>query len=42
MVSDKGADNSRCHVCHINYDEGKLTLNYELGDISCEGCDVIV
>jgi hypothetical protein len=36
------ADNSRCHVCHINYDKGEFALNHELGDISREGCHVIV
>ncbi|MGB2808889.1 MAG: hypothetical protein WBC22_14190 [Sedimentisphaerales bacterium] len=41
-VSDKGAGNSRCHICHINCEEGRLAMNHELGDISCEGCDVIV
>jgi hypothetical protein len=41
-VAQDVADNSRCHVCHINYDEEALALNHELGDISCEGCDVIV
>jgi hypothetical protein len=42
VVAQDAADNSRCHVCHINYDEEALALNHELGDISCEGCDVIV
>ncbi|MHC4537722.1 MAG: cytochrome c3 family protein, partial [Planctomycetota bacterium] len=32
------ADNSRCHVCHINYDEEELALNHELGGVSCEKC----
>ncbi len=33
MVSEDAADNSRCHVCHINYDEEELALNHELGDV---------
>lgn len=31
-------DNSRCHVCHINYDEEELALNHELVGVSCEKC----
>lgn len=38
MVSGDVVDNSRCHVCHINYDEEELALNHELGSVSCESC----
>ena len=38
MVSEDAADNSRCHVCHINYDEEELALNHELMGVSCEKC----
>lgn len=31
-------DNSRCHVCHINYDEEELALNHEVAGVSCERC----
>jgi len=31
-------DNSRCHVCHINYDEEELALNHGLVGVSCERC----
>jgi hypothetical protein len=37
-VGEEGADNSRCHVCHINYDEEELALNHELWGVSCESC----
>ena len=37
-VSGQIADNSRCHVCHINYDEEELALNHELMGVSCERC----
>jgi len=38
--SDDGpmADNSRCHVCHINYEEEKLAVVHAKNDISCEDC----
>jgi len=42
VVSEETANNSRCFVCHINYDEGKFALNHELRDISCESCHVRV
>jgi hypothetical protein len=42
IVSEEAADNSRCHVCHIKYDEEELALNHGLGGVSCEGCHVIV
>jgi hypothetical protein len=38
VVAPDAADNSRCHVCHINYDEEELALNHELGGVSCENC----
>lgn len=37
-IPDEVADNSRCHVCHINYDEEELALNHELVGVSCERC----
>jgi len=33
VVSEEATNNSRCFVCHINYEEGKLALNHELGDV---------
>ncbi|NIW97900.1 MAG: hypothetical protein GWN13_06585 [Phycisphaerae bacterium] len=32
------ADNSRCHVCHINYDEEVLAVTHARANISCEQC----
>ncbi|MHC4604350.1 MAG: hypothetical protein ACYS6W_13575 [Planctomycetota bacterium] len=32
------ADNSRCHVCHINYEDEKLAIVHAQGNIGCERC----
>ena len=32
------ADNSRCYVCHMNYEEEVLTFVHARGDIGCEQC----
>ena len=32
------ADNSRCHVCHINYEEEELAVVHAKNDIGCEEC----
>jgi hypothetical protein len=32
------ADNSRCHVCHINYDEEELAVTHAQAGIGCEEC----
>lgn len=32
------ADNSRCHVCHINYAEEELAVIHQRANISCEQC----
>jgi len=32
------ADNSRCHVCHINYADEELTVMHARANISCEQC----
>jgi hypothetical protein len=32
------ADNSRCHVCHINYEEEDLAVNHAKANIGCEDC----
>ena len=32
------ADNSRCHVCHINYEEEELAVVHARANISCEQC----
>jgi hypothetical protein len=32
------ADNSRCHVCHMNYEVEPLTSVHALADIGCEQC----
>lgn len=32
------ADNSRCHVCHINYETEELAVQHARADIGCEKC----
>ncbi len=32
------ADNSRCHVCHINYSDEELAVLHARANISCEDC----
>jgi len=32
------ADNSRCHVCHINYEDEKLAVTHAGANIGCERC----
>lgn len=32
------ADNSRCHVCHINYEDEPLAVTHARANISCEHC----
>ncbi len=32
------ADNSRCHVCHINYEDEKLAVVHARANVSCEKC----
>jgi hypothetical protein len=32
------ADNSRCHVCHINYSDEVLALTHAHANIGCEQC----
>lgn len=32
------ADNSRCHVCHINYAEEKFAVKHARNDVGCETC----
>ena len=31
-------DNSRCHVCHINYDDEKLAVDHAKASVGCENC----
>ncbi len=33
-----GADNSRCHVCHLNYIEEKLAVDHARAGIGCAKC----
>ncbi len=33
-----GADNSRCHVCHLNFATEKLAVTHARADVSCEHC----
>jgi hypothetical protein len=32
------ADNSRCHVCHMNYDAEELAVTHARNFVSCEDC----
>jgi hypothetical protein len=32
------ADNSRCYVCHINFDGEKLTAIHARANVGCENC----
>lgn len=32
------ADNSRCHVCHINYEDEKLAVVHARANMNCEQC----
>ena len=32
------ADNSRCHVCHMNYEGEALALIHARADVGCKGC----
>ncbi len=32
------ADNSRCHVCHINYEDEELALQHVKANIGCVAC----
>ncbi len=34
----QGADNSRCHVCHLNYLDEKLAADHARAGIGCAGC----
>ena len=34
----KPADNSRCFVCHINYDEEKFAVTHARHGVGCEKC----
>lgn len=33
-----GADNSRCHVCHLNFATEKLSVTHAGANVSCEHC----
>ena len=37
-VADGPADNSRCHVCHINYEDEELAVDHAKKGIGCESC----
>jgi len=32
------ADNSRCYVCHVNYESEALTLVHARADVGCQDC----
>ena len=32
------ADNSRCHVCHINYQSERLAVRHARANVGCEKC----
>ena len=35
---ESGADNSRCHVCHVNYLQEDIAVFHARADISCADC----
>lgn len=37
-ADNSGADNSRCHVCHMNYERDLMASAHARGDIGCENC----
>jgi hypothetical protein len=36
--ADPLADNSRCHVCHINYEDEELAVTHARAGVGCERC----
>lgn len=32
------ADNSRCHVCHMNYEDEELSIMHARANVGCEQC----
>jgi hypothetical protein len=37
-AATEGADNSRCHVCHINYTQDSLAITHAKADMGCATC----
>jgi len=37
-LAGPAADNSRCHVCHVNYQSEALTVVHARADVGCEDC----
>jgi len=37
-ASELAVDNSRCHVCHINYSFEKLAVDHAKAGVGCEQC----
>lgn len=33
-----GVDNSRCHVCHINYEDEEFAVRHARANVGCEKC----
>ncbi|MBN1845580.1 MAG: hypothetical protein JW810_07845 [Sedimentisphaerales bacterium] len=38
QANGPAADNSRCYVCHINFDGEALTATHARGNVGCEDC----
>ena len=38
VATDSMVDNSRCHVCHINYAEETFAIEHARNDVGCETC----
>jgi len=38
MPEGSVADNSRCHVCHMNYEEEELAVLHAKANVGCEDC----
>lgn len=37
-LTESGADNGRCHVCHVNYLQEDIAVFHARADISCADC----
>ncbi len=38
LSAQTGADNSRCHVCHLNFVMEVLSVKHAAADVGCEQC----
>jgi len=38
LLGPRAADNSRCYVCHMNYEEEELAVTHARNGVGCERC----